>query len=446
MKSAANNDVLFDNNLGLRIITLNRPKKLNALTKMMIKNVYEKLIEWRRSSLSMIVLLRGIDHRALCAGGDVAAVVEMCRSDPENGYKIAVEYFEQEYRLNYLVATFREKPYISLMDGITMGGGAGLSIHAPFRVATENTVFAMPETDIGFFPDAGSSFFLSRMDGEIGKYIGMTGERVYGFDTLISGIATHYVPSNRLESLVARLSELNTDDSSSVEYFNTVDRAIDEFSGEPPKGYKYEFGGETRKAIDRCFKFKKIEKVFNALKKEGTEWAKMTIDKLNQRSPTSIKIALREIQEAKKWDILEAFNNELNIASHLLRRHDFMEGVEAKLIRKPPVPPVWNPSRISDVPDKLVDTFFESRDDAPRLNISTDILSVHYRKYPYNYGLPKESDLEKSINKCIHNKVSLDLVKDTVFEKFFKLCPNKPGLGIKLDDVLSRKLFLAQNG
>lgn len=102
----------------------------------------------------------------------------------EKGYKMAMEYFELEYRLDYLVATFREKPYVSLMDGVTMGGGAGLSVHAPFRVATENTVFAMPETDIGFFPDAGLSFFLSRMDGEVGKYLGMTSERLYGFDTL----------------------------------------------------------------------------------------------------------------------------------------------------------------------------------------------------------------------------------------------------------------------
>ncbi|KAG4304148.1 hypothetical protein PORY_002512 [Pneumocystis oryctolagi] len=440
MKNVINNDVLFDSYLGLRTITLNRPEKLNALTKIMIKNIYEKLIEWKQSSLTKIILLRGTGHRALCAGGDVAAVVEMCRSGLENGYKIAVDYFEQEYRLNYLIATLHEKPYVSLMDGITMGGGAGLSMHAPFRVATENTVFAMPETDIGFFPDAGASFFLSRMDGEIGKYIGMTSERIYGFDTLISGIATHYVPSNRLESLIMRLSELDTDDSSSIEYFNAVDKAIDEFSGEPPKDYTYKLGGEIREAIDR---FKKIENILRSLEKEGTEWAEKTINKLNQRSPTSIKIALREIQEARKWNILEAFNNELNIASYLLKRSDFMKGVEAKLIKKSSVPPIWDPPTISQVSDELIDTIFENSDNSFRLNISNDTLLVHYQKYPYNYGLPKESDLEKSIKKCINNNVSLDLVKNNVFENFFKLSPNKPGLEIKLDDIFSRKQFIS---
>ncbi|KAG5440218.1 hypothetical protein PCANB_001788 [Pneumocystis canis] len=423
MKNISDNNVLFDNYFGLKVITLNRPEKLNALTEIMIKNIYEKLKEWRKSPLTKIILLRGIDNRALCAGGDIAAVAKICRSDIENGYKIAIECLRQKYCLDYLVATFCEKPYISLMNGITMGGGAGLSIHAPFRIATENTVFAMPETDIGFFPDAGSSFFLSRMDGEIGKYIGITGERLY----------------DRLESLIVRLSELDTDDSSNINYFNIVNRAIDEFSGEPPRDYKYTLGGETREAIDRCFKYKKIEHVLDALKKEGTEWAKSTIEKLNQRSPTSVKTALREIQEAKKWDIQQAFSNELNIASYLLRRDDFIEGVEAKLIRKPSVQPVWNPSTISDVSDKLIDTFFESNKDSPQLNISDDILSVNYHKYPYNYGLPKESDLEKSINDCIFRGIPADHIKDMVFDEFFKISPNKPGLDIKLNDILFRK-------
>ncbi|EMR10877.1 hypothetical protein PNEG_01024 [Pneumocystis murina B123] len=441
IETESNKEVLFDSYFGLRMITLNRPKKLNALNMIMTKNIYEKLIEWKRSSLAKIILLRGINNRALSAGGDVVAIAELCRLDMEKGYKMAMEYFELEYRLDYLIATFKEKPYVSLMDGITMGGGAGLSVHAPFRVATENTVFAMPETDIGFFPDAGLSFFLSRMDGEVGKYLGMTSERLYGFDTLISGIATHYVPSERLDSLIARLSELDTNDCSSKDYFNVVDRAIDEFSGEPPRNYKYRLGGETREAIDRCFKYKKIENVFKALKKEGTEWANSTIDTLNRRSPTSIKVALREIQEAKKWNILQAFNNELNITSYLLKTHDFIEGIEAKLVKKPSVKPVWKPSIISEVSDKLVDTFFKSCKDSPQLNISGDLISVQYQDYPYNYGLPTEIDLEKSIRNCISNNVPVNSIRDVVFDIFFKVSPNKPGLSIKLDDILFRKRF-----
>lgn len=445
MKKAFDNDVLFDNYFGLRMITFNRPKKLNALTFMMIKNIHDKLLEWKLSALAKIILLRGTDHRAFCAGGDVAGIAKNIRLDPENGYEAAKKYFELKYRLDYIVATYVEKPYVSLMDGITMGGGVGLSVHAPFRVATENTIFAMPETDIGFFPDAGVSFFLSRMDGEIGKYLATTSERLYGFDTLISGVATHYVPSERLESLITRLSELDTDDCGSTNYFNIVDRTIDEFSGEPPRNYKYSLNGEIREAIDRCFKHKKIEDVLIALKKEGTKWADSTIDSLNRRSPTSVKVALRQVQEAKKWDIQQVLNNDLNLSTHLFKRHDFVEGVEAKLIRKPAVEPLWVPSAISEVPDTLIDTIFTINKDSPQLDLSGNLLSLHYKKYPYSYGLPTESQLEKTIQECIDNNMTVDLIKNTILDTFFKISPNKPGLNIKLNDIFSRKRLLSSD-
>lgn len=191
--------------------------------------------------------------------------------------------------------------------------------------------------------------------------------------------------------------------------------------------------------MKRCFKYTKIGNVFKALKREGTEWANSTIDTLNRRSPTSIKVTLREIQEARRWNILQAFNNELNITSYFLKTHDFVEGIEAKLVKKPPVKPVWNPSMTSQVPNELIDTLFKTSEDSPQLNISDDFIPAEYENYPYNYGLPAEIDLKKSILSCIRNDVPANSIRDVVFDIFFKVSPNKPGLGIKLDDILFRR-------
>lgn len=174
-------DVVFDKIYGVRTIELNRPKKLNSLNGSMARKIIPRLREWSQSQLANVIIIKG-NGRAFCAGGDVAALAELNQQGTE-GQQQSSDYFGLEYKLDHLIATY-SKPYVAFMDGITMGGGVGLSVHAPFRIATENTVFAMPETTIGFFPDVGASFFLPRMDGQMGTYLALTSEQLKGVDVL----------------------------------------------------------------------------------------------------------------------------------------------------------------------------------------------------------------------------------------------------------------------
>ncbi|KAJ1932018.1 3-hydroxyisobutyryl-CoA hydrolase, partial [Kickxella alabastrina] len=206
--SEGDRDVLTVNNLTGRSLVLNRPKALNSLTHPMVQSIRRHLQEWRQSDLCDIVILRSNSAKAFCAGGDV---VDVSNKWTRGDRSAAMRFFQDEYQTNHLIATY-EKPLVALLNGYTMGGGVGLSMHAPFRVATESTVFAMPETKIGFFPDVGATFFLPRMDGQTGTYLGLTGQRLKGRDLLYAGIATHYVPSERLPMLEKRLQEIGTRD------------------------------------------------------------------------------------------------------------------------------------------------------------------------------------------------------------------------------------------
>lgn len=165
----------------MRTVELNRPKKLNSLNGSMARKIVPRLQEWTKSQMANVIVVKG-EGRALCAGGDVAALAQQNQQGTE-GQQASKDYFALEYKLDHLIATY-PKPYVAFMDGITMGGGVGLSVHAPFRIATENTVFAMPETTIGFFPDVGASFFLPRMDGELGTYLALTSEQLKGANVL----------------------------------------------------------------------------------------------------------------------------------------------------------------------------------------------------------------------------------------------------------------------
>ena len=195
-------DVLFSSLYGVRSIELNRPKKLNSLNGSMIRKIMPRLAEWRKSDLANIIMISGAGTKSFCAGGDVQALA--LQNDTPEGQQASKDYFALEYQLDHYIATY-EKPYIAVMDGITMGGGVGLSVHAPFRIATEKTVFAMPETDIGFFPDVGATFFLPRLDGSLGTYLAMTSERLVGADVYRAGIATHYLDSSVLAPLQSLL-------------------------------------------------------------------------------------------------------------------------------------------------------------------------------------------------------------------------------------------------
>jgi 3-hydroxyisobutyryl-CoA hydrolase len=368
-------------------------------------------------------MVSGAGEKAFCAGGDVAALATSNQKGPE-GQQKSTDYFGLEYQLDHLIATY-SKPYVAVMDGITMGGGVGLSVHAPFRIATENTLFAMPETTIGFFPDVGGSFFLSRLDGEIGTYLALTSERLKGVQTLYSGIATHYIDSSVLSNLTNRLSELVFEDYASMdERLGLVNKTINEFStGLPPiEQEPILLGGVTRKAIDRCFKYDTIEEIVEALKKDNKnrEWANKTLKTLLSRSPTSLKVTLRQLRLGKKWGISEAFRREYAIAARFMRHPDFVEGVSARLISKPAQDPKWNPAKLGDVKKEDVNSFFTAAD--KELALFNDI---DYTSYPHaKYALPSEADI-------------LSIKKDPAV--FLKTWGGKEGLRAKMFDVLAEE-------
>ncbi|ROW11647.1 hypothetical protein VPNG_05559 [Cytospora leucostoma] len=389
-------DVVFSSLYGLRTIELNRPAKYNALNGSMIRKIGPRLIEWQKSDMANVIVMKGAGD-ALCSGGDVAVLAQANMKGKE-GQKSSDEYFALEYKLDHLIATY-QKPYIAFMDGITMGGGVGLSIHAPFRIATERTVFAMPETAIGFFPDVGASFFLPRLPGAVGTYLALTSEKLKAANVLYSGIATHYLHSTTLPLLESRLAELRFRDFDSLEKrLSLINDTIEEYSTGLPHDQPILLGGELRKAIDRCFSKKTIGEIIRALEEEPAgplkEWADMTIETIKARSPTSVHVALKQMQRGRQWSIADTFKREHQIAAKFMRHPDFTEGVDAQLIRRTK-DPKWQPESLADVQDEnaLTRPFFEiSRDVAP-LELLTD---GDYGRYPWRrFGIPTEEDVAR---------------------------------------------------
>lgn len=387
------NDVVFESKYGLRTILLNRPKKLNSLNGSMVRKIVPRMVEWEKSDLANIVVMKGAGEKSLCAGGDVAALAQY-NQESADGWKKSAEYFALEYKLDHYISTY-QKPYIPFMDGITMGGGVGLSIHAPFRVATEKTVFAMPETTIGFFPDVGASFFLPRMNGAVGTYLALTSERLTGANVFYSGVATHYLHSSSLPDLEARLAELRFKDGESLQQrLAIINHTLEEFSTGLPYDQPIRLGGEVRSAIDRCFSKNNINDIIAALKEERgptEEWARKQLDTLQKRSPTAVHVALRQMRVGGSWDIAETFEREHQIAAKFMQHHDFTEGVTALLVRKEK--PNWQPESLDAIPasDNVAQPFFEY-DDKNKIELFTDRT---FSEYPHTeFGVPSEKEIE----------------------------------------------------
>ena len=446
-------DVLFGSKYGVRTIELNRPKKLNSLNGSMARKIIPRLLEWEKSQLANVIMISGAGTRAFCAGGDVAALAEQNRT-PE-GQKASTDYFALEYQLDHLIACY-SKPYIAIMDGITMGGGVGLSVHAPFRIATERTVFAMPETTIGFFPDVGGSFFLPRLDGSIGAYLALTSERLHGAQVFHAGIATHYLDSSVLTSLTTRLSELRFKDYAPLqERLDLINSTIAEFSSGIPSPQSYgedaQYGnltGVLRQALDRCFKFPTVDEILKALQMEAEaprggpirqyicQWAARTRTTLETRSPTSLKVTLKQLREGRAWDINETFIKEHYIASKFMSHHDFVEGVSARLI-KPLRTPQWEPATLSEVSDRGVDAFFIRPKNSSPLQLLKRQDTPPYKDYPHaRFALPRESDIRKAVGGYGNGG------KRGVLEAVSQAWDRKEGVREKVEDVLKRKTRL----
>ena len=284
-------DILFDRSGGLGLVLLNRPKALNALTLEMVDAFDRQLLAWADDAAVRAVVAEGAGERAFAAGGDIQRLCEAGRA----GDPYTSTFFWDEYILDWRVFHY-PKPYVALIDGIVMGGGVGVSVLGSHRVATERTVFAMPETGIGFFPDVGATWFLPRLPGRLGLYLALTGARLGGADSYHAGIATHYVPSARLEDLKAALAAAPLDGEDIEVNHAEVSAVLDRFSenpGPPPVA-------QLRAAMERCFSQPSVEAVLEALEGEGGEWAEKTRKAMLAKAPDLAQGGVRAIPARRR--------------------------------------------------------------------------------------------------------------------------------------------------
>ena len=320
-------------------IRLNRPKAIHALTKDMCSVMIDALTAWADDPEVAAVMIDHADGRGFCAGGDVV----MLRSSGMGDGAEARAFFHEEYRLNHLLFTY-EKPVIAFMDGITMGGGVGISQPARFRIATENTRFAMPETSIGLFPDVGGGWYLSRLPGCTGKFVALTGARLDGAECKYLGLATHYIPAERLEEVKERIAARP----------DRVEGILGEASANPPEA-RIE---RNLAQINKSFSPDSLEDIIAALEGDESEWAARELATLRTKSPQACKVSLRLLAEgAQMTDFADEMGMEYAVAARVVSRPDFAEGVRAVLVDKDNAP-VWDPATPEGVTDELIDDIF----------------------------------------------------------------------------------------
>ncbi|KAM4558668.1 3-hydroxyisobutyryl-CoA hydrolase, mitochondrial [Odontesthes bonariensis] len=331
------------------VITMNRPKVLNALNLTMIRQIYPQLKKWEKDNETDIVIIKGIGGKAFCAGGDIRAVTEAGKA----GESLAQDFFREEYILNNAIGACR-KPYIAIIDGITMGGGVGLSVHGRFRVATEKTLFAMPETAIGLFPDVGGGFFLPRLRGKLGLFLALTGYRLKGRDVQRAGVATHFVESKKVPDLEKELVNLKSPSDSEVS------RVLESFQNQSSLDSEKPFVLDKHISdIDRLFNSASVEGIMQKLKADGSEFAKKQAETLVKMSPTSLKITYKQLEEGAKLSLQDVLVMEYRLSQACMRGCDFYEGVRAVLVDKDQNPK-WNPATLEEVSDQSVAECFSS--------------------------------------------------------------------------------------
>ncbi|XP_076016664.1 3-hydroxyisobutyryl-CoA hydrolase, mitochondrial [Genypterus blacodes] len=349
MSSRVEPEVLLERVGSAGVITMNRPKVLNALNLTMIRQIYPQLKKWETDSETDIIIIKAAGGKAFCAGGDIRAVTEAGKV----GDSLAQDFFREEYVLNNAIGSCR-KPYIALIDGITMGGGVGLSVHGRFRVATEKTLFAMPETAIGLFPDVGGGYFLPRLQGQLGLFLAMTGFRLKGRDVQRAGVATHFVESAKISDLEKELVDLK---SPSAE---EVSRVLDSYQTQSSLDAEKPFVLEQHVAdIDRLFSSGSVEGIMKNLTADDSPFAKKQAETLSRMSPTSLKVTYKQLQAGGTMSLQEVLVMEYRLSQACMRGCDFYEGVRAVLVDKDQNPK-WNPSTLEDVSQQMVDQCFSS--------------------------------------------------------------------------------------
>lgn len=334
------------------LVILNRPKALNALSLDMIRKMEAHFQSLAKDPHVYGVIQRAHDNGAFCAGGDVKAIYNAHESDQDAG----IDFYREEYQHNWTLQRFI-KPTISLINGLCMGGGVGISVHGTHRVAGEGYKLAMPETAIGLFPDVGGSYFLSRLPGRIGLYLGLTGAVIGPADGYRLGLATHCIPAHKFDDIQDAIREADP-----------IDPVLDALHEDPGEGEL----SPLRPAIERCFAAGSVEEIIERLQAEDGEtrdWAQETIAKLHAHSPTSLKLTYRVYAEGARANSLKAsLKMEFRCAVRCLRGHDHFEGVRAKMVDKDNAP-CWRPARLEDVSAEMIEAYLAPLEDVPELEL-----------------------------------------------------------------------------
>ena len=332
-------EVIVGSDSGCGRITLNRPKAINALNFDMCRTIIAALQSWEFDPEIAAIIIDHGDGRGFCAGGDLRALHEKLG----NGSSEVLDFFRTEYRLDHLLFTLA-KPSVCFMDGIVMGGGAGIAMPCRYRVATEATIFSMPETGIGFYPDVGAGWFLSRLPDRIGQWLALTGARLDGADCLRLGLATHYLPRNELPDVKARIQKAPDE----------IEVILSDASVSPSPARIDELHAET----NMLFAADRIEDIFALLNADPSPWAREQLAEISKKSPRGCKVALQALAECGKLEqFSEIMQLEYRVSTRLASKPDFSEGVRAFLIDRDNHPK-WTPSRFEDVGDDEIDAIF----------------------------------------------------------------------------------------
>lgn len=344
-------DVVINNHIGF--INLNRPKALNSLSLEMIRDFTQALLQWRDDPAVHSIVIQSVHEKGFCAGGDIRFFYNAGQATPRTGSALLEDFFTEEYALNHLIHQF-PKPYIAIMNGIVMGGGMGIAqsgAASRIRIVTERTRMAMPEVNIGLFPDVGGSYFLSRVPGKIGNYLGVTGDAIGPADALYAGLADVFIPSSELSALQECLMSSTFDD---------IHSAIREFAA--PFTAQIESVESTlateRDVIDRHFSCASVSAIMDSLAQDSSLFAQNALRLMKTRSPLMMCVTLEQIRRGASMSIADCLRMERGMIRHSFERSDVFEGIRALAIDKDNAPR-WMPDSLDDVSSQMVEDFFQ---------------------------------------------------------------------------------------
>ncbi|ORY82680.1 ClpP/crotonase-like domain-containing protein [Protomyces lactucae-debilis] len=347
--SSESTDLLLERRLGSVVeYTLNRPNKLNALSDQLTHLLKTKLQYAETDETVEVIVLRG-NGRAFCAGGDVVALSLQAKTGKDEEIQKANTFMRGQYLLNHICATLDSKVTVAFWHSITMGGGMGFSVPLDFRVCSPNTMIAMPECSISFFPDVGASYFLNQLGPGIGMYLALTGNRLTGYEAVAFGLATHYMEIETIEEAVQALSKASSRDQ--------VNRLLTGLASQPSND-AIAAAKEKLKYIKETFTAPNLNQIFARLEAMNNAWSRAALVGLRSGSPTAVSVTFEMLKRGKSKTAEQCREMEYVLHTHFMRLPDFIEGVDKKLVRKPARKPQWQPSSRSEVTQAMIDAFF----------------------------------------------------------------------------------------